>query len=525
MGSEKINCSELKSAALKANSVCKELEDYSELLTKKVLNKLSSLPGSDSKGYIASAKNAAKGKQAKLDQSYQEFENFGKSVLSFRSYAEQKDKEVSNTINRLADPYKKKGFSFGGVVENIGNYIYNFVCVDVVNFISDYVPLGDMFMDGLRNLGNGLSHCMENIRDWFKYGAGQYLKNIGDSILKVVGIAVGIIGLIGTIATLTCTFFVVVGVIGVIAGCAYLFYESSNMAATIDSNMTAMEEYRKTNKGLAHYYAGVDSVKEYVKRTDYGDKEANEKKERIANYYDAAGKISGGVYGLASIVVSFEALGNVYGLKGNVVDHDFSGKNIIKNIRRQWYQKQFDAGVIFTYDARGEARFGGVNLLKLTGIQGKIEGIKDFEKYVLSYDPDADDMTLKDWAKGVKERNKVVKTVYNFFTDGGNENVKSAEKIDSFIEKPKFTDIPDVISSLSTLGGQGGLSELTETYIEPWGKVAENIIEPADSINDIVSDTSLDDYKVTKAISEELRRWITPRQGIPIWNWSGVGVV
>lgn len=500
MGSEKINCSELKSAALKANSVCKELEDYSELLTKKVLNKLSSLPGSDSKGYITSAKNAAKKKQAKLDQSYREFENFGKSVLSFRSYAEQKDKEVSNTINRLADPYKKKGFGFGGVVENIGNYIYNFVCVDVVNFISDYVPLGDMFMDGLRNLGNGLSHCMENIRDWFKYGAGQYLKNMGASILKVVGIASGIIGLVATITTLTCTFFIVVGVIGVIAGCAYLIYEASNMAATIDSNMTAMEEHRKTNKGLAHYYAGIDGVKEYTKRTDFGDKETNERRERIANYYDGIGRISGGVYGLANLIVSFEALGNVYGLHGKVVDHDFSPSNVKRNIVRQWYQKKLDAGIVFTYDKNGNPRIG-INLLKLSGVEGVINDLKGLEgdtagdsnkkhKFLTRWEKDQKDRQKynNEIQTGNKKINTTLNTLFEFLTDGRSDSVKNAETMDQYLEDPKFSEEPGFFSAIVTLTGQDGL-----VYSDFLSGLSENGVGIAGGFNDMFSDIPLDE--------------------------------
>ena len=379
-----------------------------------------------------------------------------------------------------------------------------------------------MFIDGLRNIGNTVSHWMENTRDWFKYGGGKYLANIIGSVVKVVGIVAGII------AVASSSIFIV-AVVGVIAGGAYLIYEMTNMMATVESNMTAMEESRKGNKGLAHYYAGVESVKDYVERNDLGSAEDNERWTEFAKYYDAGGQIAGGIYGLASMVTSVETLGDVYGLKGNVVDHDFSWGNIKRNIQRQWYQKRMDAGIIFKHDEMGNIKIGGVNLLKLTGIKGGVDGIKSGFKSIFNYDDDKG--TAADYAKHIKGINKLGKNTFDFLTDGRSDNVKSAEKIDAFIENPKFTEIPDLVSSFGTLGGQGGLSGFTETYLEPWTKLGENINTIGGGVNDIVSDTELDDYGFTKGVAgiaggvaKGVREWIKYNIDPPRRVFPGVPV-
>lgn len=473
MGNEGTNYSDLKQAASKAKSAYKELEDYSDLLTKKVLNKLSSLPGSDSKGYVSSAMSAARNKQNKLDQSWSDFQSFERDVLYFKGYAEQKDKEVSRRIDRLADPYKK-GFSFSGAIEYIGNFLYDVVCVDIAGFVSNYIPLGDMFIDGLRNIGNTVSHWIENTRDWFKYGGGKYLANIIGSVVKVVGIVAGII------AVASCS-IVAVAVVGVVAGGIYLLYEMGNMMATVDSNMTAMEESRKGNKGLAHYYAGVEGVRDYVQKNDMGNAATNRIAESLANKYEATGKAAGAVYKVACLVASFEVLGDVYGLDGKVVDHDFSMRNIKRNIQRQWYQKRLDAGIIFKHDADGGIKFGGINLLRLTGIEGRIDDTKDFFKGIWDSEFDFDKATAKEYSEHISGRSDVASTLFDFLTDGRSENAKSVETIDEFIKKPAVSKIPDVISSGISLIGQGGLSEITDTYLGPIGDIVEIKFDMIDS--------------------------------------------
>ncbi len=486
----------MKSVASNAKSAEGELDDYSDVISKRIIKKLGSLPGNDAKGYIAAAIDAASNKSLQLGKKKPQFSSFSSDVSSLYNAAQEADSNVSKRISQLTEPYKSD-WSFSSAVRSVTGFFYNVFCVDVAGFISDHIPYGEVFVNTIKKGYNSYSHWRDDVVDYFTHGDGQYIKTIVSSALKVVGAAIAV-------CVAATAGSVVLAVIGIIAGGIYLLYSMGNFMATTQSNVTAFEQARNSNPGLAHYYGGVGGVSDWVKKTDLGDADTNIRAEAYSEIYDTVGKTSKVVLDIVMIAIAVDNLFEVHSTvqsnkdykgsfenfkkslteeqlkdpkvqqylemrQGKVystqVEHQYTWENFKSNFTRKRYQTVIDAGEKFKYSTKGSSNLPvtepnghGINVGKLL--------FKKESKMISN-------LGSSDPVKSAKGKKAAFEMVYNLFTSDKGKTMTNAETIDDFISSPDKYDIGKFVSSIIDMLGLGGISEITGTYVEPftnWGK-------------------------------------------------------
>lgn len=323
--------SDLETAASNAVSACNELTDYSDTISRKVMAKLNVLPGDDSNGYISYAVSAASGKKNELLEKADVYLNCSRKITTLCNEARTADAAVAKKMEILTDPYNTE-ITVASVFRGLGNLFYDFFCVDAANWISDHVPLADAIMEWIRNQANDLSHWYETIiRDWFKYGDGQYAMNKTGAIVVVLGAIAGLcaaVALIGKAAIAT-------AVVAVVAGTLVLIFAAVNAVYTFIDNNRAERQAGQGKKGLAHYYGETEGFSSYYKRHDMGSWETNERWGIAGTIFDLADKAAQLVYTVAMILGTVDILTKVMDKKGNVTGHEIKLDRVRENLKIQ----------------------------------------------------------------------------------------------------------------------------------------------------------------------------------------------
>lgn len=485
-----IEYSSLKTAIKKSLASEEELDDYTGVITKKVLNKLSKLSGKDEQKYIQNATSAANVKIDALKNKKPGFSDLSVKLTDIRELAKEKDEEVSNKISELAEPYKEP-LSVMSVYRSAKGFFYNLFCVDIAGIISDHVLFGDVLVNALRKGYNTVSHWRDDVKYFFTYGDGKYIKNIVSSALKVIGAALALTAIALASSTL-------LAVIGVFFGGLYLIYCLGNFMATTESNATALEQSRNGNTGLAHYYGGVSKVNEWTRKTDFGDAKTNIWVEFAGESYEVIGQTSKVIRDIVSIAVFADSLFEVHDptgmtegsqadfdkFKGKLskkqlknpktqeylsmregklhsthIDHEYTWSNFKSNFMRQRYQSSLDAGNTFNYYVKSSKSVPVTEPTQSVNVGKLLFGSeKKLFSNIMSDDP------IKQY-KGIKSSFSLI---FDFVTGEKSSVVQNIETIDSFIGSPDKYDVGKFVSSIVSSIGGGGLSEITGTFIEPF---------------------------------------------------------
>lgn len=480
----------MNAAIKKSEASENELDDYTTVITKKVLNKLSKLSGKDEQKYIQKATSAANAKIDELKNKKPSFSELTVQLTDVYELAEEKDNDVSTKISELAEPYKEP-FSLSSLVRGAKGFVYNLFCVDLAGIISDYLPFGDVLMNASRKASNTVSHWRDDVKYFFTHGDGKYIKNIVSSALKVVGAALAI----AAVALASST---VLAIIGVIAGGIYLIYCLGNFMATTESNATALEQSRNGNTGLAHYYGGVSKVSEWTKKNDFGGAETNIWIDFAGGCYEVIGQTSKVVRDIVAIAVFVDSLfevpdpaGMTKGsqadfdkFKGKLskeqlnnpktqeylsmregklhsthIDHEYTWSNFKSNFLRQRYQSSLDAGNTFNYYAKKDKSIPVTNPSQRINV-GKL--LFGSDKKILS------NIGSDDPIKRYKGFKSGFSMVFDFVTGEKSSTIQNIETIESFINKPSKYDVGKFVSSIISGAGGRGLGEVTGTFIEPF---------------------------------------------------------
>ena len=143
-------------------------------------------------------------------------------------------------------------------------------------------------------------------------------------------------------------------VIGVIFLGVALLYGFADMAVTVEANMKALElelnGNRSSDKSLARYYGGINSVTEYVKRKDFGNEQENYIWETIAETGEEVGQFSKFILAALDITAGLTSMGKVISKDGKtVIGYDYSPENVQKNMK----DILKDNGINIISDAKG----------------------------------------------------------------------------------------------------------------------------------------------------------------------------
>ncbi len=308
-----INYDYLSNASKYAKNISSNMDTYSGSITNKVIRKLSSLSGSDERGYIGSASASAGKKIQELTEKSGKARNFGAELEMFVSNAQRADSNVAGNIKSTGGSYVGKRTTF----QKIGDWFYNTFCVDLPNSNSIIKLMANCVKWGV----DKISGAAESVKNWFKYKEGKYWWN---AILAFAGGVVAIASAI--VAVLTCG--TVLAVVAAAAAAVSAVIAVVNGSISIIQNGKALKKYKQGELGQARYYGSIKGFSDAVEKYDMGDASINKTFEGVGNVLD-------GVDTACGVVITINGVANFAGVKdadGKVTKYKFTGDNIKKNI-------------------------------------------------------------------------------------------------------------------------------------------------------------------------------------------------
>lgn len=390
----KIDYSELEGTKKRAKEASKEINDYIGEIGKRITKPANVLPGNDDSGYVAAASEQVSVKIRALTEKATRFSEYQKSIETFVSEAKDTDSKVSRNIGIIADAkIEKRNF-----IQNIGNAIYDFFCVDLGN----KTGLTRAISNAVRWCGQKVDSFTEKAIDYFKYGNGQYIWNVVKAVGAALAAAAGAAAAIGTMivtcgASSPAAIPVILSCIGALAATTSAVITLVNSKQAIESNGKAYElSAIQHNPAAARYYGNIESVSDYYEKTDFGDKATNEAYERKGKTIDTVKVVAD----VTSAVVNVAQLGNVYDYRYTNKDYhikgyDFSYENVAKNFTyKAGYRYQIvDGKQVYQLSAKeglGLAKFKE-NFFKdgktVKNITTTVEAVDAIHSHLTSSDP------------------------------------------------------------------------------------------------------------------------------------------
>ena len=278
-----INYSKIKEAANSVQTVSDYYEDCVNDLTGKVYNKLSISYGSDSKGYIWSAKNSVNSKIKDLNSKKSKFSSISQSLYSLQTNIESHENAAKSKVTSIATT--SLGLKNRKWYQKVGDWIYGTVCVDLLNSNPLTRGLGNIIKSGLDYFDYGF----DKVVDWFKHGNGKYWLNIG---LSVLGDIAAIAGTIGAIALCAGATLATGGVatpllIAAIASGVGTVMTVVDSGFSIYNNVKALKiSHNSNDPGRARYYGNVSGVSSAIGKYDMGGEKANKVWNGVGIGYD-----------------------------------------------------------------------------------------------------------------------------------------------------------------------------------------------------------------------------------------------
>ena len=314
-----IQYSRLASAADSASRLSRELSSYSGELSSKVKQALAALPGSDSRGYAASASAQVGQKIRDLDSLSGRFSALSSDLERFSERAKSADKRVAKSIKSTASSYVGERNWF----EAACDAVYNFLFVDLANSNS----FTRFLFDCGKYAWNRGAELVSGVYSWFKHGDGRYVWNIVGAFVGAVAAVAGAVTAIAAFVSGGCIAFLVVAAIGAVAAVIGAAITTANSAVKIYNNAKALQE---DNPGVSRYLGNIGGVSDAIKKYDLGDAEDNATWEKYGDAVDTT-KVVCDVVGIVTAAVNMGAVKS--SITGRTTTYKFSKANIKKNFQ------------------------------------------------------------------------------------------------------------------------------------------------------------------------------------------------
>lgn len=460
-----IDYSELESAVSNVRKAKEELYDCMDFLSVKVMGKLNSLPGSDEFGNIASVQSSISTKVGTMRSKQNVLEDFVYDVDHFASMAADADQRVADRISELAEPHKE-AWSFTEAWRSVTGFFYNVFCVDIPNFLGDRSPFFEGIIEFLREKANSVSHWMDDVGNYFKYGEGQYKMNTIESALAFAGTVISVVGVV-TLAIVNS--LVILAGAAIILGAIVLVYSFMNCAASCANNKMANDYLKDGRKDLAHYYGSTESLVHWAEKSDFGDADVNLKWDTAIGIFDTVGKTAEFGLDLIKIAVGALSMGNLYGgVDGKeVIGKDYSMENIKKNSIEEAKKIFMKSGV-------------KDDSVKINS-EGKFVKFEEYEidpvEFIFNNEVhNVKDLSGDDSLKRYKVVKKGVDWTVDVLTGEKTGYAKLAEKFDELHEDFSYTGVLDIFSEAFSLIGVGP-ARMADEYISPSSKLLKKFFE------------------------------------------------
>lgn len=451
MGKVTITYSRIKDAAKDAEKAAKYYDDFSSELNQQVYCKLNICYGSDSKGYISSAKNTVYNKIKELNSKKTTYSNLSKSLYDLQERIESCENKAKNRVSSIAeDALELKNRKW---YQKIGDWIYGTICVDLLNSNPLTRGLGNLIKSGLDYLDYGFDKAI----DWFKHGNGKYILNIALSILGDIAAIAGTIQAImlcvaATVATGGVAAPLLIAAIASGIGTVMTLVDSGT---TIYNNVKALKISKESNDpGRARYYGNIGGLSDTMDKYDLGAEGTNNFWEGFGTGYDV-------VHNVANITSAAAGTVGSAGLveKNGAVMYDSSAiKGNLKNItlEKLGFRKE-----------KGKYTFEFKNLISTkeykSGTIAEINKIKN--KILPGYNE------INKAIKGLKTPSKIKSVIDNA------ENVISNDT--NLYEKGK--------SVIKIVTGVSDISGIKWGIVSPLKDLDGTVINTIDTVIDVVS--------------------------------------
>lgn len=130
-----------------------------------------------------------------------------------------------------------------------------------------------------KSVADDVSYYKKQAEDWFKHGNGRYVLNIVGSIalttVAVAGVVLSVMALPFTGGASCSVTMACISLIGLGAATISAGISAYNTAYTIGENKVALGI--EDDPAMARFHGDVSKYSDYVKKTDFGSAEANQK--------------------------------------------------------------------------------------------------------------------------------------------------------------------------------------------------------------------------------------------------------
>lgn len=401
MGKITITYSKIKDAAKNSEKVANYYGDFSSELNDKVYSKLNIGYGSDSKGYISSAKNTVYNKIKDLNSKKTTYTNLSKSLYDLQERIEICENNAKNRVSSIAESAlelkNRKWY------QKVADWIYGTVCVDILNSNPLTRGLGNLIKSGL----DYLDYKFDKAIDWFKHGNGRYILNITLSVIGDIAAIAGTVQAIGLCAAATVATGGVAAplLIAAIASSIGTIMTLVDSGTTIYNNVKALKISKESNDpGRARYYGNIGGLSDTMDKYDLGDEKSNNRWESFGKGYDVVHNVAditsvaAGTVGSAGLVekngkIMFDSsaikgnLKNIFleklGFRKEKGKYTFKFKNLIST-------KEYKSGTIAEINKLKNRIFPGYSDISksIKGLKtpSKIKSVIDNAENVISND-------------------------------------------------------------------------------------------------------------------------------------------
>lgn len=247
-----------------------QAQDYAQDLNKQYLNKTDDIPGGLSHE-LSDANYFVRQKITKLNDKAARLEKLAKQSEQLCAVAKRVDGQVEKLILQAKADFLEEHTSLKrpGWQEALINFF-----VDVKN--SNW--LFAMVSDFIGSIATVFTNLKENIRYWYECGGGRQVMSI---VGAAVGLAVAVIMAICAFAALAAASGVIaflVAVCGLVAATIGVF----NAVFDLIQSHKMIDAYANGEQAWAKIYGDQDSVADWMRFTNFGSAELNQRMNRIA---------------------------------------------------------------------------------------------------------------------------------------------------------------------------------------------------------------------------------------------------
>lgn len=255
--------------------------DYAQSLSKRYLESADDLPGGLSEE-LSNANYYVRQKISELNDKADRCVALANRATALCATARRVDGDVEKLIQQAQADFlgEHSELKRPGWQEVIINFF-----VDLKNSNWLFAMVGDF----IASVGTALTSLAENIRYWYECDGGRQVISVVGAVVAAVAAVVGLVCAIPALLAATTVLGFVVAACGLVAGAIGVL----NAVVDIGQTIKMVDAYANGEQAWAKIYGDQDSYSDWVKFTNFGSAEMNQRMNRVAIGIDVANFVCG----------------------------------------------------------------------------------------------------------------------------------------------------------------------------------------------------------------------------------------